>query len=259
MYKVAFIILILQSLLLASDKDIIKKANELFDKANKMALKDPDKSKKMYVSAALKYQSVVDSGVNNAQLLKNLGNAYFSAGDKGRALLNFHRAHRLSPSDTDILHSINFLRTENVDEPPESTEELVIKYVFFWHHISFAWRLCLFTLLNIITWSCLVPLLTRKTKRLKRAFSGAAVLSILLGGSLLVTTLQLDNNVDGVIIEREVTPRQGNGYIYEMALTGTLHSGTEFEILETRKDWYYIKLPGGSQCWIPSRAATKIN
>jgi len=83
-------------------------------------------------------------------------------------------------------------------------------------------------------------------------------LGLLLLASIFTTAFQWDNSIDGVVTEREVTPRQGNGYIYEMALSGPLHSGAEFKLLETRKDWYYIELPGGTKCWIPKSSSTLV-
>ena len=119
MYKILAILFLLQSILLADTSQIIKEANDLFDEANEVALKDPDKSKQLYKSAVLKYKSLIKQGIKNPDLYTNLGNAYFFSGDKGRSLLNYHRAYRLNPSDENINHNIEFLRTQTVDIPPD--------------------------------------------------------------------------------------------------------------------------------------------
>ena len=40
--------------------------------------------------------------------------------------------------------------------------------------------------------------------------------------------------VDGVVVEREVISRQGDGLIYDNAFTSPLHAGTEFSVIEQR-------------------------
>ena len=125
--------------------------------------------------------------------------------------------------------------------------------------MSFQSRLLLFTLFNCLLWGTLAFTLYCKKRRTKWVFYSCLTIALLLFASLLTTSMQWDNPVDGVVTEREVTPRQGNGYIYEMALSGPLHSGCEFKLLETRKNWYYIELPGGSKCWIPDRSSTLVD
>ena len=193
----------------------------------------------------------------NSNLGKKKYLAFFS-GNKGRTLLNYHRAKRLSPHDTDINHNIEFLRTQTVDEPPNNQGNIVIKYLLIWHNWPYNTRLTLFIIFNTLIWISLGILLYKKRRELQLVVGVCIVTALILGASVLATTLQLDNRVDGIVTEREVTPRQGNGYIYEMALSGPLHSGCEFKLLETRKNWYYIELQGGSKCWIPSRAATMV-
>ena len=257
MYKILALIFLLQSFLVADTRQIIKEANDLFDEANEVALKDPDKSKQLYKLAVLKYESLLKQGIKNPDLYTNLGNAYFFSGDKGRSLLSYHRAYRLNPSDKNIKHNIDFLRTQTVDIPPNSATR-ILKYAFIWHSLTFQTRLILFILFNCILWGLLAYRLYCKKRQTLWIVYSSLALSTLLFGSLLTTAMQWDNSVDGIVTEREVTPRQGNGYIYGMALSGPLHSGSEFKLLETRKNWYYIELPGGSKCWIPTRSSTLV-
>ena len=257
MRKLVLFLLLLPSILWANNEEFIKEANDLFDQANELALKDPDQSKKLYRSAIVKYQKLIDDGLKNPHLYTNLGNAHFFAGDKGRALLSYHRAYRLNPSDENLNHNIEFLRTQTVDVPPGSSSK-IISYIFFWHGLSFQARLVLFIIFNCLFWGTIAFRLYHKDNKLNILACVSLVVSLAFFSSLLTTSLQWDNSVDGIVTEREVTPRQGNGYIYEMALSGPLHSGAEFALLETRKNWLYIELPGGSKCWIPKNSSTLV-
>lgn len=70
------------------------------------------------------YQKVESSGLESSALYYNLGNAYFKSGDLGRAILYYHRAKRLNPSDPDILSNLEFagkfstMRMEGVELNP---------------------------------------------------------------------------------------------------------------------------------------------
>ena len=260
MFKVLLIILLTATTMQGADIDkLITEANELFEMGNEMALKDPDASKKLYRKASLKYRDIVKQGIENPHLYKNLGNAWYMAGDKGRALLSYHRARKLSPTDHDINHNIEFVRSTTVDEAPGSGESFVSKFLLFWHGWSFNLRLAIFTIANIIVWSLLALNLYKRNRKIIWVVLVMLIPSMIFGASSAATVFQLDSHVDGVITEREVTPRQGNGYIYEMAFSGPLHSGCEFQLLEKRKNWYRIELPGGAKCWIPARTATMID
>ncbi|MBU8934669.1 MAG: tetratricopeptide repeat protein [candidate division Zixibacteria bacterium] len=65
---------------------------------------------KDYESAIDKYLAALSHGVESAPLYYNLGNAYFKAGDLGRAVLSYHRARRLAPDDEDLVHNLEFAR-----------------------------------------------------------------------------------------------------------------------------------------------------
>lgn len=257
MFRFLFTILFLPLLLTAETGTTIKEANDLFDHANELSLKDPDMAKRKYKSAVLKYKKLIASGLKNPYIYTNLGNAYFFSGDKGRALLNYQRAYRLDPANKDLNHNIEFLRSQAVDVPPGSISK-VLKYAFYWHKLDFNLKLSLFILFNCIFWAYLAWSLYKRKKSYSWIMYSSLILGLLLFGSILTTAMQWDNSIDGVVTEREVTPRQGNGYIYEMALSGPLHSGAEFTLLESRKKWYYIKLTGGSKCWIPKKSSTLI-
>lgn len=48
------------------------------------------------------YESIVAQGISSVALYYNLGNAYSQVGELGRALLNYRRAQRLAPRDSDV-------------------------------------------------------------------------------------------------------------------------------------------------------------
>ena len=73
----------------SSATGLMAKANERYERGG-------------YAEATQQYEALIDRGYSDAALYFNLGNAYLESGDLGRAILNYLRARRLSPRDTDI-------------------------------------------------------------------------------------------------------------------------------------------------------------
>ena len=88
--------------------------------------------------------------------------------------------------------------------------------------------------------------------------AGVATVSIVFGMSMLASHQRWDNPVDGVVVEREVIARQGNGFIYDNAFTSPLHAGTEFSVIEQRGEWCYAKLLNGDTCWLPENSVELV-
>ena len=61
-----------------------------------------------FAAARRSYLEVVDSGVEDARIYYNLGNACFKSGKLGEAILWYERARRLLPHDEDIEANLRF-------------------------------------------------------------------------------------------------------------------------------------------------------
>lgn len=64
-----------------------------------------------YKVASQQFQALARDGVS-ADLLFNLANSYAQAGESGRAILNYERARRLAPADSDIKGNLELIRKE---------------------------------------------------------------------------------------------------------------------------------------------------
>ena len=56
---------------------------------------------------------------------------------------------------------------------------------------------------------------------------------------------------EGVVIVSEVFGRKGPAYRYRTAFREPIHDGLEFEMVELRDGWMYIRLADGRTCWVP--------
>jgi tetratricopeptide (TPR) repeat protein len=78
----------------------------IFDQANRMY----EQSK--FTDAAAAYQQVLSLGHSSATVYYNLGNAWFKAGQLGRAIAAYRRAEALAPRDPNIRFNLNFARKQ---------------------------------------------------------------------------------------------------------------------------------------------------
>ena len=65
-----------------------------------------------FKEAAKDYEALIAEKGYSAELLFNLGNAYFRDGQVGAAILNYERAQLLAPNDPDIAANLKFARRQ---------------------------------------------------------------------------------------------------------------------------------------------------
>lgn len=70
-------------------------------------------SKGDYETAIEKYEEITSLSGQSAAVLYNLGNSYARSGLAGMAILNYERALRISPADSDIIGNLQLLKKES--------------------------------------------------------------------------------------------------------------------------------------------------
>ncbi len=102
--------------------------------------------KKDFSTAILKYEKLIESGVENPALFYNLGNAYYHSGKKGLAIANYERALDLNPSFKMAKDNLNKVLNETKRNLAIPDESLWWKYLFIWHYgltYKWTWSICL--------------------------------------------------------------------------------------------------------------------
>ncbi|MBN1786899.1 MAG: hypothetical protein JW806_00725 [Sedimentisphaerales bacterium] len=240
-------------------QELYRQANESFRQANSAQM--PDEAEKLYKNAILNFEKVIDAGrIENAKLYYNLANAYFLTGQLGKAVLNYRKAEKLDDSDQNIKKNLAFARSKKTDKIIVKTEKKVLHTLFFWHY-DFSLKAKFLLTCIFFGAFCLCIAGTVWFGR-NTVWITPAIICSILTLSLLVSVIieyRVDiNNVCGVIIDAQVTARQGDGENYPPSFKEPLHEGTEFELLEKRPGWFYIKLADDSVAWIPENSAELI-
>ncbi|MBI5556680.1 MAG: hypothetical protein HY885_03510 [Deltaproteobacteria bacterium] len=234
---------------------IFSEANRFFSQANEAT--SSAEARKLYEKALLRYEKL-SREVQNGKLYYNIGNTYHELDDIGRAIVNFRRAEKLIPADGNLRQNLAYVLSTRQDSIPEKQEEKLLRTLFFWHFdLARDTRMRLFSVCYIGFWLAAGFMF----------FSGRPG-SRWLAGSLLTPTLLLSASLaiehltksprTGVIVAPEIVARQGDGQNYQPSFTAPLHAGTEFTLLEDRKNWLRVELPDGRQCWLPSQSSELI-
>jgi tetratricopeptide (TPR) repeat protein len=239
---------------------LFSQAKDFFRRGNEAALRDPEAANGFYQQAVMRFERIVRDGqVQNGKLYYNIANAYFRMGDIGRAILHYRRAERFIPNDPNLRQNLDYARRHRVDKIAVKPETQVLKTLFFWHYdLATGTRLYLSCVLFGLTWVLAGIRLFARRLAPRWGIVLSALLAALLFGSLLVEEVRGRRQVGGVILVEEVVARKGDSETYQASFEEPLHAGTEFELIEERREWLHIELADGRRCWIPTRAGALV-
>ncbi|MDF1752102.1 MAG: hypothetical protein P1U89_04915 [Verrucomicrobiales bacterium] len=197
----------------------------------------------LYTQAALKFEASANGGSRRGASWFNAGNAWFKAGEMGRAISCYRQARIYRPFDETIADNLLAARALAVDVVDDSGEFSVKTIPVRW--------LC--AMLVIGTWFFVGVLLLHIRYRSWISLAGVVAISIGLLSILVTTwTAAAHSGKEGVVVVGSIYGRKGPAYSYERAFNEPLHDGLEFEILEERKQWLQVLIGGNKKCWIPA-------
>ena len=211
-----------------------------------------------YTAAAADYEQLRNAGLESGNLYFNLGNAYFKAGERGRAILNYERARRLMPGDPDLEANVAYARS--LTNAEACTAPVWERVAFPVAHRMATDRLVwltssLYTLLLLALGG--YRLWPRRPRWLIYAASGLALLLVVCATSLAEQVLNGDWQHHAVVVAAGETPAR-----FEPADSGTVHFGLKegslVRILDTRQGWLQIARCDGRRGWLAKSAVEDL-
>ncbi len=213
---------------------------ELFDNA-----KSPDD----YRESAQVLESILADGLCNGAVYYNLGNAYYRAGDYGRAILNYRKAKPYLPGYPYLKSNLEQALAAapgRLAEPPRPWWSHVLFWTdwlsfpakvkfFFWGLASAAIAVVVAALLRI--------------SRLSLPIAMLAFCSLAIGLDAALNDTEITGLRRGVITG-ETTARKGTDVSYEAAFDQPLRDGAEFQILNETHDWTLGHFEGVGDGWV---------
>jgi tetratricopeptide (TPR) repeat protein len=244
----------------AEARKLFTEANEFFRQANEVQSKDSDTARELYSKSVLRLERIIrDGNIVNGKLYYNIGNAYFRMDDLGRAIVNYLRASRFIPGDSNLNQNLDYARSRRLDKIEERQKTRVLKTILFWHYdLSYHVRVIIFAVFFIIFWLLLGVRIFKPEKFSRTWMVGTAAAAVLFLSSVFYEGLYQYSQRDGVIVAPKVIARKGDDQSYQPSFKDPLHSGTEFQLIEDRGDWYQVELRDGRHCWLPSSAVELV-
>lgn len=219
----------------ASDKPetILKNASIAYEQNN-------------YEEAISLWNSQVENGLINAEILYNLGNAYYRIGKIGKSIFYYEYALKFSPTDKDIIYNLHLAKTQTRDKVESSTEENpILSTLFTLHHfLSLKSQLIL---LGVLLWlmSLLaflrIALHSPKAKNISIGFLFlfSLVFCIILS-SAGYKIYQTETDSRGVVTASNTDVFSGPNE--KNSTLNTISEGTVFQVLSLQGKWVEISI-----------------
>jgi len=207
-------------------------------------------------AASAGFENLIDRGVSDSAIYVNLGHAYAQEGRLGLALLNYRRAERLRPRDSQVLGYIASIiamrRDQNV--PVNS-----------WLNQLYRLTADLVTAdelggVALLMWNVTFVIgavwqLGQLNDRLKSSFRLVVLsLAVLVIPLLLLLTVRLyvDSAMpDAIVIVEQTTVRSGPAAIYMDFFD--VYQAAELRVLAVKDGWAMVELSEGRLGWLPAQ------
>ena len=259
----------------AQRQTLLTEAGELYLRAAGIAKTDSAEAKDLFASASEKYQLIVYSGVENAWLYRNLGNACLQSNQLGRAIANYERARKLDPSDRQLAVNLEFAdslvkgdepKTDNVTSVteqnamlPGSLMQMFLTYNSMLIDLT-GFRVIILTLVisSLLLWS--IPIARTIGHRIpvwRFAILPLLLFTTSLTSAALAST-QPQSAENGILVANNITLRAGDGENFDAVFSLDVAQGHRVEILTTRGNWTQIKTRHGHIGWLPARDVEQL-
>ncbi len=259
----------------AQQQTLLKEAGELYSRGIAAAQTDSADAMDMFTIAAQKYQLLVDSGLHNATLYRNLGNACLQSNQTGRAIANYERARQLDPGDRQLGVNLEFANSLVKGDDPETSNatsptardalsfQLIVQKIRTCNSLLIAFtgrRLMIWTLVvsSVVFWSlqCIRAAGYRFPVR-RFAIVPLVLLTTSLTSAVLGMT-QPQGTDNGIIVANSVTLHSGDGEQFDVVFSVDAAQGHRVQILTTRGDWARVKTHHGHIGWLPARDVEQL-
>lgn len=220
-------------------------ARALFNQANQQ-YRD-----KNYPQAIQSYEQILQGGLVSGPLYYNLANSYFKQGDLGRAVLNYERARRLMPRDSDLRMNYQYtlakIKNPMVDLPLSIWDRIWQPHARFYTRDE--------ALLLMASWLgfagalYLLGLYFVSVRRWTMPGAGLFLMLTVIYGYGLCYQVHDERGmaVALAVAEAKFEPQ-------EKATTHfTLPEGQRCRILRRETDWAKIQRPDGKSGWVPAK------
>jgi tetratricopeptide (TPR) repeat protein len=243
-----FLFLVMAAWLTGAVNVRAQEANKTFEEANKLY------EQGKYPESAEAYESLLKQGKISAALLFNLGNAWFKAGQTGKAILSYRRALELAPRDPDIQANLRFVR-ETVPGPRTTLDQRSrFLKLLTPNELTLLTSIALWLWFGLMIWQTIKPG-ARELLGRPLFFSGLIACGLLVW---LVVEVQSEyTGSPAVVTASEAAVRYGP--LDESQVFFNLKDGAEVRIRSSQPGWLEIEDASHRKGWLKTESVTQID
>ncbi len=217
-----------------------------------------------FPSAVVAYEQLDRQGVISAELVYNLGNAFYRQGQLGRAIWAWERAVALDPDADDARYNLAQARrtaARRVQDKIEGAERDPV-WIRAVTELTLSTETWLFLGLYVAFFVTLgLRLRARRSGGHDDAPAWGALAAIFgvtaaLAGALLVGRIALDRVPFAIVLGDEVPVKEGADVNYKK--TFDVHAGLRVRLLDHDQDWVRIRLANGLEGWVRDRDVGRL-
>jgi tetratricopeptide (TPR) repeat protein len=208
-----------------------------------------------YDGAIDEYTKLLDRGLESGNLYYNIGNCYFKKGELGKAILNYERAKRLIPRDSDLKSNYTFaLSRIQLNITPKLSWIRRVSDLF--HFLSLNELTVLVSSAFVLAVLFLVlRLFLRGLRKYTLAVISCLTMAIVLLSVPLAERIALLDKEAVVIAEK---PEVKFEPLDDATTFFTLYEGMKITTIQSDKEWAKIRRADGKVGWIRRKDIEKI-
>lgn len=201
-----------------------------------------------YRDAAAAYEQLVARSNATVSVWFNLGNAWFKAGEKGRAIACYRRAERLAPRDPEISANLAWARTKvgTAGTPQVGFVDRFLRLL-----TPNEWAVAAI----VGVWGWFLLMMAREWAPKFLTLSAAGCWMLAAGAALVLaiayTAKVRDARMNAVVIASEATVRFGP--LEEAQSAFTLPDGAELRVTDRKGAWMEVLDGMGRRGWVAAR------
>ena len=214
-----------------------------------------------YAEALHLFMTIMNQGIDSADLYYNIGNCYFRLGEIGRSILFYKKALKLQSNLEAARRNLQYALTFTKDKQATDSEDVIRS---FWVKSFDALSINLLAVLVIVFFSaiiimiCLMIIQYRQREKTVPIFV-TTILTFFLIIFIILSILKFrafhDHN-EAVLLSASAIGFSGPGEDFTRVFT--IHEGMIFEIERQENEWSLIKLANGLGGWIQSITFERI-
>ncbi len=228
------------------EKDFLRSL-ELFDVA---------KSPEEFRESAKVLESIDAGGFRNGIVYYNLGNAYYRAGDFGRAILKYRKAKLYRPRDPLLEANLQQALASapgKIAEPQKPWWQ----HVMFWQDsLSHPARVAIALISSALAPLLVLVALLIRHRNLLWIAGGLTSLALLFTLEAGLNSPEIFS-ASRAIITGETVARKGIGKDYEAAFDAPLKDGAEFIVLDEASGWTFGHFAGIGDGWVRNECVAR--